>query len=138
MSTHTKIFVNPFHTKKVFANMKRAGKDFSGRITPLFDTMMVQPIEEMGEDSNHPTDSTPIHIIDQPSSSSQPKTDKPSKKAQRQEAEVPQDEAEHEESVPTPSNDPQPSEKDPEVRKEENVKTYRFEKTQQHHFAEES
>ncbi|GJZ21420.1 uncharacterized mitochondrial protein-like protein, partial [Tanacetum coccineum] len=85
MSTHKKIFVNPFHTKKVFANMKRAGKDFSGRITPLFDTMMVQPIEEMGEDSNHQTDSTPIHIIDQPSSSSQPKKKQPSKKAQRQE-----------------------------------------------------
>ncbi|GKE60984.1 hypothetical protein Tco_1511351, partial [Tanacetum coccineum] len=32
MSTHKKIFVNPFHTKKVFANMKRTGKDFSGRI----------------------------------------------------------------------------------------------------------
>ncbi|GJW16592.1 hypothetical protein Tco_0024028 [Tanacetum coccineum] len=94
MSTHKKIFVNPFHTKKVFANMKRAGKDFSGRITPLFDTMMVQPVEEMGEDSDHPTDSTPIPIIDQPSSSSQPKKDKPSKKVQRQEAEVPQDEAE--------------------------------------------
>ncbi|GJZ11159.1 hypothetical protein Tco_0545918 [Tanacetum coccineum] len=53
-----------------------------------------------------------IIIIDQPSSSSQPKKKQPSKKAQRQEAEVPQDEAEHEESVPTPSNDPQPSGKD--------------------------
>ncbi|GJX39904.1 hypothetical protein Tco_0254894 [Tanacetum coccineum] len=81
MSSHKKIFVNPFHTKKVFANMKRAGKDFSRRLTPLFDTMMVQPVEEMGEDSDHPTNSTPIHIIDQPSSSSQPKKDKPSKKA---------------------------------------------------------
>ncbi|GJW74667.1 hypothetical protein Tco_0134037, partial [Tanacetum coccineum] len=109
MSTHKKIFVNPFHTKKVFANMKRTGKDFSRRITPLFDTMMVQPVQGMGEDLDHLIDSTPIHIIDQPSSSSQPKKDKPSKKAQRQEAEVPQDEAEHEESVPTPSNDPQPS-----------------------------
>ncbi|GKB29068.1 hypothetical protein Tco_0868469 [Tanacetum coccineum] len=77
MSTHKKIFVNPFHTKKVFANMKRAGKDFSGRITPLFDTMMVQPIEEMGEDSDHPTDSTPIHIIDQPSSSSKNQDEQP-------------------------------------------------------------
>ncbi|GJW68968.1 hypothetical protein Tco_0123392 [Tanacetum coccineum] len=83
-----------------------------GRITPLFDTMMVQPVEEMGEDSDHPTDSTPIPIIDQPSSSSQPKKKQPSKKAQRQEAEVPQDEGEHEESVPTPSNDPQPYTKD--------------------------
>ncbi|GJW05907.1 putative ribonuclease H-like domain-containing protein [Tanacetum coccineum] len=61
-------FVNPFHTKKVFANMKRAGKDFSGRITPLFATMMVQHVEEIGEDSDHPTDSTPIPIIDQLSS----------------------------------------------------------------------
>ncbi|GJV20971.1 reverse transcriptase domain-containing protein [Tanacetum coccineum] len=119
MSTHKKIFVNPFLTKKVFANMKRAGKDFSGRITPLFDTMMVQPVEEMGEDSDHPTDSTLIHIIDQPSSFSQPKKDKSSKKAHRHEAEVPQyeaevpqDEAEHEESVPTPSNDPQPTSED--------------------------
>ncbi|GJZ29244.1 hypothetical protein Tco_0573891, partial [Tanacetum coccineum] len=107
MSTYKKIFVNPFHTKKVFANMKRAGKDFSRRIKPLFDTMMVQPVEEMGEDSDHLTDSTPIHI------------------------KVSQGEAEHKESVPTPSNDPQPSEEDPEVRKEENVKTYRFEKTQE-------
>ncbi|GJY08882.1 putative ribonuclease H-like domain-containing protein [Tanacetum coccineum] len=90
MSTHKKIFVNPFHTKKVFANMKRAGKDFSGRITPLFDTMMVQPVEEMGKDSDHPTDPLQTHY----------------------EAEVPQDEAEHEESVPTPSNDPQPSGED--------------------------
>ncbi|GJQ93907.1 retrovirus-related pol polyprotein from transposon TNT 1-94 [Tanacetum coccineum] len=109
MSIHKKFFVNPFHTKKVFTNMKRAGKDFSERITPLFDTMMVQPVEEMGEDSGNPTDSTPIPIIDQPSSSSQPKKDKLSKKVQRQEAEVPQDEVEHDESVPTPSSDPQPS-----------------------------
>ncbi|GKA77061.1 hypothetical protein Tco_0783522 [Tanacetum coccineum] len=53
---------------------------------------------EMGEDSDHPTDSTLIPIINQPSSSSQPKKKQPSKKAQRQEAEIPQDEAEHEET----------------------------------------
>ncbi|GJT79747.1 putative ribonuclease H-like domain-containing protein [Tanacetum coccineum] len=104
MSTHKKIFVNPFHTKKVFANMKRAGKDFSRRITPLFDTMMVQASEEVGEDSDHP--------IDQPSTSSKPKKKQTSKKTQSKEAEVPQDETEHEESVPTPSNDPQPSGED--------------------------
>ncbi|GJS56064.1 hypothetical protein Tco_0629426 [Tanacetum coccineum] len=89
MLTHKKIFVNPFHTKKVFANMKRACKDFSGRITPLFNTMMVQASKEVGKDLDHPTDST-----------------------QRQEAEVSQDETEHEESVPTPSNDLQPSGED--------------------------
>ncbi|GJU31782.1 hypothetical protein Tco_1175371 [Tanacetum coccineum] len=112
MSTHKKIFVNPFHTKKVFANMKRAGKDFSGRITPLFATMMVQASKEVGEDSDHPTDSTQVPILDQPSTSSKPKKKQTSKKTQRQEAEVPQDETEHEESVPTPSNDPQPSGED--------------------------
>ncbi|GJX62864.1 hypothetical protein Tco_0295764 [Tanacetum coccineum] len=112
MSTHKKIFVNPFHTKKVFANMKRAGKDFSGRITPLFATMMVQASEEVGEDSDHPTDSTQVPILDQPSTSSKPKKKQPSKKTQRQEEEVSQDETEHEESVPTPSNDPQPSGED--------------------------
>ncbi|GKE96356.1 hypothetical protein Tco_1581211, partial [Tanacetum coccineum] len=85
--------------------------DFSGR-TPLFDTMMVQASEEVGEDSDHPTDSTQIPIIDQPSTSSQLKKKQTSKKTQRKEAEVPQDESEHEESVPTPSNDPQPSGED--------------------------
>ncbi|GJW50265.1 hypothetical protein Tco_0091616 [Tanacetum coccineum] len=63
MSHHKKIYVNPSHTKKFFANMKRAGKDFSGRITPLFDTMMVQASEEVGEDSDHPTDSNQIPIV---------------------------------------------------------------------------
>ncbi|GJS14154.1 hypothetical protein Tco_0408626 [Tanacetum coccineum] len=68
------------------------GRDLSRRITPLFDTMMVQPVKEICEDSDNPTDSTPIPIIAQPYSSSQSKKDKLSKKVQRQEAEVPQDE----------------------------------------------
>ncbi|GJY94332.1 hypothetical protein Tco_0510693 [Tanacetum coccineum] len=41
MSKHKEIYVTPSHTKKVFANMKRQGKDFSGRDTPLFPTMIV-------------------------------------------------------------------------------------------------
>ncbi|GJV03893.1 hypothetical protein Tco_1337462 [Tanacetum coccineum] len=98
--------------KHLDGGVKLLMKDFSRRITPLFDTMMVQPVEEMGEDSDHPTNSTHIPIIDQPSSSSQPKKKQPSKKAQRQEADVPQDKAEHEKCIPTPSNDPQPSAKD--------------------------
>ncbi|GKD55991.1 hypothetical protein Tco_1289378 [Tanacetum coccineum] len=102
MSHHKKIFVNHSHTKK-------DGKDFSGRITPLFDTMMVQASEEVGEDSDHPTDSNQIYIIDQPSTSSQPKKKQKSKRKQRKEAKVAHDETEHEESVPTPSNDPLPS-----------------------------
>nr|GEW24655.1 hypothetical protein [Tanacetum cinerariifolium] len=42
--------------KKVFGNMKRVGKGFSGRETPLFPAMMVQAQEDMGEGSTHPTD----------------------------------------------------------------------------------
>ncbi|GJZ23696.1 putative ribonuclease H-like domain-containing protein [Tanacetum coccineum] len=85
MSTHKKNFVNPFHTKNVFANMKRP---------------------------DHQTDSTQVPILNQPSTSSKPKKKQPSKKTQRQEEEVSQDEAKHKESVPTPSNDPQPSGED--------------------------
>ncbi|GJU16228.1 putative ribonuclease H-like domain-containing protein [Tanacetum coccineum] len=62
-------------------------KDFSGRITPLFDTMMVQASEEVGEDSDHPPDSTQIPIIDQPSTSSKHNKKQTSKKTQRYEAE---------------------------------------------------
>ncbi|GJY16638.1 hypothetical protein Tco_0387060 [Tanacetum coccineum] len=49
MSKHNGIYVTPSHTKKIFGNMKRVGKGFSGRETPLFPTIMVQAQEEMGE-----------------------------------------------------------------------------------------
>ncbi|GJR73229.1 hypothetical protein Tco_0085594 [Tanacetum coccineum] len=49
MSKHKEIYTTPSHTKKVFANMKREGKGFSGRDTPLFPTMMVQAQQEEGE-----------------------------------------------------------------------------------------
>ncbi|GJZ45526.1 hypothetical protein Tco_0593122 [Tanacetum coccineum] len=40
----------PSHTKKVFANMRRQGKDFSRTVTPLFATMLIQPQADVGED----------------------------------------------------------------------------------------
>ncbi|GJY28393.1 hypothetical protein Tco_0404160 [Tanacetum coccineum] len=77
MSRHKGIYVIPSHTKKVFANMKRPGNGFSRKVTPLFETMMVQATEDMGEDSAAPTDShsTPIHT--------QPSSSKPQKKKSR-------------------------------------------------------
>ncbi|GJT64554.1 hypothetical protein Tco_1016034 [Tanacetum coccineum] len=42
MTRHKEVYVTRSHTKKVFANMKRLGKGFSGRVTPLFPTMMIQ------------------------------------------------------------------------------------------------
>ncbi|GJU24445.1 hypothetical protein Tco_1163066 [Tanacetum coccineum] len=87
MSKHKEIYVTSSHTKKVFANMKRQGKDFSGRDTPLFPTMIVQAQEQK----------------------------KQSRRKQRKDIGIPQssDPTEHiayevanEEHVPTHSNDP--------------------------------
>ncbi|GJY86394.1 hypothetical protein Tco_0500420 [Tanacetum coccineum] len=69
MSRHKGIYVIPYHTKKVFANMKRPRKGFSGKVTPLFEIMMVQGTKDMGEDSAAPIDSHSIPIHTQPSSS---------------------------------------------------------------------
>ncbi|GJW01974.1 hypothetical protein Tco_1560830 [Tanacetum coccineum] len=68
-SKHKGIYVTPSHTKKVFANMKRPGKGFFGKVTPLFQTMMVQAPEDMGKDLIALTDPYPTPIITQPSSS---------------------------------------------------------------------
>nr|GEZ40749.1 hypothetical protein [Tanacetum cinerariifolium] len=48
LSTHTTRFISPALTQKVFANMTRVGKGFSGVETPLFKGMLAigQPIEE--------------------------------------------------------------------------------------------
>ncbi|GKB04114.1 hypothetical protein Tco_0832257 [Tanacetum coccineum] len=73
MSHHKKIYVTPSHTKKIFANVKREGNDFSGRVTPLFATMMVQANQEEGK--------------------------KKSRRKQRKETEVPQDETHHDDNV---------------------------------------
>ncbi|GKA75772.1 hypothetical protein Tco_0782150 [Tanacetum coccineum] len=50
ISKHKEIYVTLSHTKKVFANIKRRGKDFSGRDTPLFPTMIVQAQEQVDEE----------------------------------------------------------------------------------------
>ncbi|GJZ28242.1 hypothetical protein Tco_0572889 [Tanacetum coccineum] len=68
MTRHKEVYVTLSHTKKVFANMKKPGKGFSGRVTPLFPTMMVQAPEDMGKDSAAPSNSYSTPIIYQPSS----------------------------------------------------------------------
>ncbi|GJR20410.1 hypothetical protein Tco_0968937 [Tanacetum coccineum] len=113
MSKHKGIYVTPSHTKKIFANMKREGKGFFGRNTPLFQTMMVQALEDMGEDSAAPTDSYSTPIITQPLSSKPQK--KKSRRKQRKDSgpTVPiPDEATNEEPISTPSCDPPQSDED--------------------------
>ncbi|GJV03244.1 hypothetical protein Tco_0721039 [Tanacetum coccineum] len=60
MDVHHRVYVPHTHTKKIFANMKRQGKDFLERITPLFPTMMVQVLEEIGEGSLIPASQTTL------------------------------------------------------------------------------
>ncbi|GJR74423.1 hypothetical protein Tco_0086788, partial [Tanacetum coccineum] len=107
ISRHKGIYVIPSHTKKVFANMKRPRNGFSGKVTPLFDIMMVQATKYMGEDSVAHTDSHSIPIYTQPSSSKPQK--KKSRRKQRKDSgptEPISDEAINEEHVATPSCDP--------------------------------
>ncbi|GJS62558.1 hypothetical protein Tco_0657342 [Tanacetum coccineum] len=107
MMNHNKIYIAPSHTKKVFANIKRQGKDFSGRVTPLFSTMTVQAQQEQGEGLDMPT-------ITQPSSSQPQKKHKP-RKPKKKDTQIPQSnvpsdnlayEVVNEENVSKHSNDP--------------------------------
>ncbi|GJU77321.1 hypothetical protein Tco_1274391 [Tanacetum coccineum] len=52
------VYVTPVHTKKVFTNMKRQNKDFSGTITSLFASMLVPQVVE-GEGSREPSEPQP-------------------------------------------------------------------------------
>nr|GEU57675.1 uncharacterized mitochondrial protein AtMg00810-like [Tanacetum cinerariifolium] len=101
MSRHKGIYVNPSLTTKVFANMKRVGTGFSRGVTPLFGTMMVQAVKEVGD---LPTNVQDIPIPDAPSSSQSHRKHKPGRK-ERKETEV----SPTEDHVPTTSNNPLPS-----------------------------
>nr|GEV45561.1 ribonuclease H-like domain-containing protein [Tanacetum cinerariifolium] len=63
LSSHTNQYTSPALTQKVFANMRRVGKGFSGIKTPLFATMLVQPqppaAEEEDEEEEVPNAPTP-------------------------------------------------------------------------------
>nr|GEW00676.1 ribonuclease H-like domain-containing protein [Tanacetum cinerariifolium] len=66
LSTHTIKYTSPALTQKVFANMKRVGKGFSGAETPLFEGMIVgQEIKEGGDAEEH------VEDVQQPSSQPQ-------------------------------------------------------------------
>ncbi|GJX79088.1 hypothetical protein Tco_0327237 [Tanacetum coccineum] len=68
---HTRTYSTPTLTNKLFNNMRRASKGYSRVVTPLFDTMLVQPQDEAPStspsritsspslSSHHTTSSTP-------------------------------------------------------------------------------
>nr|GFB63369.1 hypothetical protein [Tanacetum cinerariifolium] len=88
MENLTRIYVAPCHTKKIFRNMKRVGKEFSRMVTPLFPTMMVQAQQEMSKGTDVPTDPQHINTILQPSTSQPSKKQKP-RKTKRNDTQVP-------------------------------------------------
>ncbi|GKD94943.1 hypothetical protein Tco_1374780 [Tanacetum coccineum] len=95
-------------SKYIFNNMVKNldGGGFSGRVTPLFSTIMVQAIEDMVEDSTAPSDSHSTPIISQPLSSKPQK--KKSKRKQRKDSaplEPTTEETTHKAHVSTPSYD---------------------------------
>ncbi|GJV15201.1 hypothetical protein Tco_1360524 [Tanacetum coccineum] len=87
MATHKRIYITPSHTKKIFGNMRRVGKGFSGRVTPLFPTMVVQNQSELGKGSVVPTDPHHMPTFIQPSAQPQ-KTQQP-RKPKRKDTQVP-------------------------------------------------
>ncbi|GJX42300.1 putative ribonuclease H-like domain-containing protein [Tanacetum coccineum] len=102
-------------SKYIFNNMVKNldGGGFSGRVTPLFSTIMVQAIEDMVEDSTAPSDSHSTPIISQPLSSKPQK--KKSKRKQRKDSaplEPTTEETTHKAHVSTPSYDPPQSGED--------------------------
>ncbi|GJT73939.1 hypothetical protein Tco_1033225 [Tanacetum coccineum] len=76
LATNQKFNFSKYIFESMVKNLDNAGKflmyprkDFSGRKTPLFPTMMVQAQQEHGEGSEVPTDPHHTPIITQPSSS---------------------------------------------------------------------
>ncbi|GJX71766.1 hypothetical protein Tco_0308937, partial [Tanacetum coccineum] len=63
-------YETPKHTQKVFANMRRKGKGFSGTVTPLFQSMLVSQVVE-GEGSGQPSEPQPPSSTAPPSQEEQ-------------------------------------------------------------------
>ncbi|GJR56637.1 ataxia telangiectasia mutated family protein [Tanacetum coccineum] len=87
--THKRIYIAPCHTKKIFGNMRRVGKGFSSKVTPLFPAMVVQNQPQQGEGSAIPTDPQHTPTILHPSTSQPQKTQTP-RELTRMDTEIPQ------------------------------------------------
>ncbi|GJV13796.1 hypothetical protein Tco_1355337 [Tanacetum coccineum] len=92
----------PSHTKKVFSNMARQSKGFSGKVTPLFDSMLVQNHAPKGEGLAIPPEPQPTPSISQPNVS-EPQTEPPQTETPPTVSHEPQTEAHIEQILPSPS-----------------------------------
>nr|GFA92677.1 hypothetical protein [Tanacetum cinerariifolium] len=67
LSTHTTCFISPALTQKVFANMRRVEKGFSGVETPLFEGMLAvrQPTEEEVAEAQVQVDAAVAAVVEE-------------------------------------------------------------------------
>nr|GEW75347.1 putative ribonuclease H-like domain-containing protein [Tanacetum cinerariifolium] len=107
MSKHNAIYVIPSHTTKVFGNIKRVGKDFLGKETLLFLTMLVLAQADIDLIMSSAPQHTPII---QPSTSKPQKKQNPRKSKNKDTQETqpsdPTYEVLNKENVHAQSNDP--------------------------------
>ncbi|GJX71800.1 copia protein [Tanacetum coccineum] len=88
LQPHTRTYIAPTHTPKLFSNMKRVSKGYTGVDILLFPTMLVQGSIFQGEGSIVPVESH--HTPTGAPSTSQPHLSPTLKSSIRQETEVPQ------------------------------------------------
>ena len=62
LTDHAQIYLSPLHSQKIFANMKRQCKGFSGAVTPLFPNMLGVTIPT-GEETSNPLGSQPTPVL---------------------------------------------------------------------------
>ncbi|GJS74734.1 hypothetical protein Tco_0707575 [Tanacetum coccineum] len=55
LQPYTRLYIAPTHTQKLFSNMKRASKGYTGENISLFPTMIIQGPVVQGEGSTHPS-----------------------------------------------------------------------------------
>ncbi|GJZ71458.1 hypothetical protein Tco_0635309 [Tanacetum coccineum] len=89
-------------TSKVFSFMIKKGKHFSGKVTPLFDTMLVQPTQDEGASSERLSD-------EQPSPSPAPTSEIPNESLPDSTSAQPSEVPFEQQPDPSPSPSPRPS-----------------------------
>ncbi|GKC11610.1 hypothetical protein Tco_1008392, partial [Tanacetum coccineum] len=89
-------------TSKVFSFMIKKGKHFSGKVTPLFDTMLVQPTQDEGASSERLSD-------EQPSPSPTPTSEVPNESLPDSTSAQPSEVPFEQQPSPSPSPSPRPS-----------------------------
>ncbi|GKD55865.1 hypothetical protein Tco_1289252 [Tanacetum coccineum] len=95
-------YETPKHSKKVFSNMARQSTKFSGKVTPLFDSMLVQNQAPESEGSATPPEPQPTPSTSQPNVS-EPQTEPLQTETPPPVFHEPQSEAHIEQILPSPT-----------------------------------